>query len=122
MAKLVWPVFCQQAVVDQFTNNLTIINQLDELHPPRPPKDAVTRTGDKKKTRLLASVQTTLVSIWERSVPSISEGSEFTADLIGPNREALAQFRGNLDFRKHRRSRQIGGIPALPLVGEGTYR
>jgi hypothetical protein len=120
MPKLLCAVFCQQALVDQFTNNFSIINQIDELKPIRPGPQSPTPKG--KKARALAVIQCALVSIWERDKPTLSESSELLIELRGPKRESLAKITAVLDLRKHRRVRQIGNIPGIPLVGEGTYR
>jgi hypothetical protein len=124
MPKLVWAVFCQQAIVDQMTNNISVINQLDMLNPARPPqlpKNATKGTG-KKKAGVLAGFTCSVVSVWEREKPTLSESSELRIDLLGPKRQQLGRFSAPLDLRKHRRVRQLGNMPGIPLVGEGTYR
>jgi hypothetical protein len=124
MPKLLWAIFCQQAVVDRFTNHISVINQFDEIHPVRPQAAAAQKPKAQggAKPRVAAAFQCALVSLWEREKPTRSESTEMKVDLLGPKREKLAQFKVILDLRKHARTRQLTNMPGVPLAGEGTYR
>lgn len=123
MAKLVWAVFCQHAIVDRVTNNVSVINQLDMLSMQRPPQlpSVSARNAKGRKVRTLAAFPCTVVTVWEREKPTVSEGAEFAVDFLGPKREPLGKFGAFLDLRKTRRGRHIATVPGIPLVGEGTY-
>jgi hypothetical protein len=119
MPRLVFALFCQQPVVDQFSNNISIINQFDEITIMAPPAVPVRLQG--KKARLFAPMQCSILSVWEREKPTISETTELKVTLQGPKREQLAEIRAQLDLRNHPRMRQLGNLPGLPLAGEGKY-
>lgn len=121
MPKLLWAIFCQQAVVDRFTNHVSVINQFDEIHPVRQGAQKAKVQGG-AKPRIVAAFQCALVSLWEREKPTRSESTELKVDLVGPKSERLAQFKALLDLRKHARTRQLTNMPGIPLQGEGTYR
>jgi len=116
MAKIVWAVFCQSAIIDRTTNNLSIINQFDELHPTPPPT-----LQQKKKSVAVAAFQCALACVWEREKPAISETVPVRIRLVGPDKRALPIAEAFVDLRKSRRSRLITNLPGLPIIGEGTY-
>jgi hypothetical protein len=124
VAKLVWAVFCQTAIVDRATNNVSVINQLDTLSMQRPPQSVgvVAKNAAGRKVRTLAAFPCTVVTVWERDKPTISESSELAVDFLGPKREPVGTFRASVDLRKTRRARLMANVPGIPLVGEGTYR
>jgi len=120
MAKLIWGVYCQQAIVDRTTNGLTLINQLDEVHPPRPPDNLTGPNG--KKAIPLAPFPSVVVTVWERDNRRLSEIVHVQGVLIGPNKKSLIKFEQRIDLKKTPRGRLFGNLPGLPLVGQGTYR
>lgn len=118
MPRLVLSLFCQQVVVDQSTNNLSVINQYDELLSAPPPASL---GMDKTKT-VVAPLQCALLTIWERSKPEIAESSSMVVQLFSPAGKKVAEFSFHLDMRKFKRVRSIGNLPGLPVVGEGVYK
>lgn len=115
MAKTVWAVFCQSVIIDGSTNNVSIINQLDQLQTAPPPE-----MPNKKGVPLMA-FQCALVCVWERDRPEISETVPIRIRLIGPDKKSLPIGVGTIDLRKNLRSRLITNLPGLPVVGEGRY-
>lgn len=115
MAKVVFVAFCQAAVIDSMTNNLSIINQFDELHPSPPP------ALQKKKGVPVAALQCALASVWEREKPEISETLPVRIRLIGPNKASIPIVDTHINLKRTRRARLITNLPGLPIVGEGTY-
>lgn len=116
MAKIVWAVFCQSAIIDGMSNNLSIINQYDKLHPPTPPPGV----ADKKGVAVMA-FPCALASLWERDDHDISETIPMRVRLIGPGKRSLPIAAGSIDLSKSPRSRFITNMPGLPIVGAGTY-
>jgi len=125
MPKLVLAAFCERVVIDQFSNSLSIINQLDELQLPRAKIEAELQALAKhkdRKRRLALPMRFALVSIWEREKPTIMESTEMTVRLVAPDGQVLLSFKNLVDLRKHRRWRNLLNITALPILGEGTYQ
>lgn len=117
MARVVLAAFCQSAIVDRTTNNLSIINQLDELHPPPPPDRA--QRGKGGVVRM--AFQCALVSVWEREKPQISEAAPLRIRIVTPGKKSIDIAQGTIDLRKHRRARSVIQMPGLPIDGEGRY-
>jgi hypothetical protein len=116
MARLVWAVFCQQALVDRFSNALSIINVLEEVHVIRPPEV----TG--KNVKPAVQMQCAVVSLWERDEPSTVESGRVRLRLISPDGKKLLDAFQQLDLATHRRTRLIAELPIVPVAGEGIYR
>jgi hypothetical protein len=115
MARIVLAVFCQSAIVDGLTNNLSIFNQYDEVHPSPPPEVQA------KKGVPMMAFQCALASVWERDREEISESVPMRIRLVGPQKKSLPITEGTVDLRKSRRFRLVTNLPGLPVIGEGTY-
>lgn len=121
MAKFVLGVLCQNAVVDKFTNNLTIINQIDQLNiPPFVPNAPKRRRAQEGPP--VINLPLMFVGVWERDDLRISEFEHCRGTLIGPQRQRLATFEFDINLKNTLRSRFIGNIGALAFVGSGVYR
>ena len=116
MVKLAWAVFCQQGLVDQFSNALSIINVLEEIHVSPPP--VPTRPGANPAAR----IQCAVVSLWEREAISTPEAGKMRLRLIDPNGKNLLNTFQDVDLMTNRRCRLIAELPFIPVVGEGMYR
>lgn len=116
MARLVWAVFCQQALVDKFSNTLSIINVLEELHVSRPPEPA------SRNARPAAQMQCAVVSLWERTNPTEPESGKVRLRLVGPDGKKQLEALQLIDLTAYRRTRLIVELPFIPVVGEGIYR
>lgn len=118
MPRLVFAIFCQQGVVDRFTNSLSILNQIDEVtfHPRE------SASTPSSSTVVRAGMPCSLVTLWERERPEISETSHMMADLIDPQGKRQARIEASIDLRKTARVRGLAALPGLPISGPGTYR
>lgn len=125
MPKLVWSVLCHHGIVDKFTNNLTVVNQIDQLNVPPPPVPMVSSVRVKKSNgvkAVLLPISLCVVTVWEREKRAISEVAKGRCTLIGPTKQRLAVFEFDVNLRKTLRARFLGSLPGLPVSGEGTYR
>jgi hypothetical protein len=125
MPRLVLAAFCERGIIDQTSNHLTIINQMEEVEIARPPERLLLAVGardGKPPTRSWSvPVRCAFVAVWEREIPGVPEVTVMTVDLVAPGGKAVAEFRAILDMRKTKRSRHIAVLPQLPVMGEGTY-
>lgn len=117
MARVVLAVFCQSAIIDSSTNNLSIINQFDEVHPTPPPENFLRE----KNGVSMMSFPSYLACVWERDKPEISEVVPLRIRLISPTKRVFSIAEATMDLRKHRRARLLTQMPGFPVSGEGTY-
>jgi hypothetical protein len=121
MAKLVWSVLCQQALIDRQTNNLSLINTIDEVHPARPQQE-IPKVLNGKKVLPIIPMTCSLVTLWERDRLTISESASVRASLVGPDGKTLLKIEAVIDLRKSIRARVLANLPGLPVAGNGTYK
>ncbi len=110
-----WSLLCRHAVVDKYTNQLSILDVLDEGEAGQVPREV-----DPGEIAITLNAQ--LVSVWARSDPNTPETFWQTVTITAPDgttHDAAARLEGNL--RNHQRTRLIVGVKAIPFRGLGTY-
>lgn len=120
MAEHHWSILCRRAVVDKFTNQLSILETIHEF--------ALALGSDADRSaaeippdaRVPLDVQ--LVSLWSREVTERPEVFWTRLEVELPNGESnqTQQLVGSLEGG-HRRTRLIYRIPSIPFSGTGTY-
>jgi hypothetical protein len=116
MAQLVWCVLCRKGVLDKYTNQMSLLDVIDELTiaPAQPiPADA---------RDIFLSVQFHVVSLWVRSDMSVPETLRFRTVISGPNNRTSPGPETEINLREFVRSRHITRFEALPFHGAGQYR
>ncbi len=111
MAEHLWTVLCSKAVIDQDTNNVSLIEIVEEL-------TLSPLAGDKMVT---LPVSFELVTLVKRSEPDQPESLMGQVSLLTPkgNKQLSAQFEINLSEKPRLRTRMR--MSALPLEGPGVY-
>lgn len=120
MAKHHWSILCRRAVVDKFTNQLSIIETIHELALTLGPGEDGSAAEIPPDTRVPLDLQ--LVSLWSRDDPKRPEVFWTRLEVEPPNGEASQsqQLVGSLEGG-HRRTRLIYRVPSIPFAGSGTY-
>jgi hypothetical protein len=116
MANHHWSLVCQRAIVDRFTNQLSLFNVIEQVHTARPPD-----TVDKKRTALMP-VNWHVVSYLSRSRSGIPERFNIVCVIRGPNGKPIGESTQEIVMDKHDKMRSISYIPNIPFVGVGDYR
>ena len=114
---IVWGVFCQSAIVDRYTNNISLVNIIEELKLEALPP---IKEGDEKTPAV--AVDARLVTLWIRSDMEKSERGRGRIRIIYPTGESSFGPEFDIDLSEFLRLRQISNIPALPIKGEGQYK
>jgi len=119
VAKLELLVLCERAIVDAASNNLSIVNMLEEVHmqKPRLPPEAVTA-----KKVPLAAMALTLISVWHRNTPKIREQTRARIQIRSPKGKKVLEAFLQIDLSKFEKLRAFAPLPGLPLDGAGRYR
>jgi hypothetical protein len=118
MAKLELFLICERALVDATTNNLSIVNILEEVQtqPPKLPPDAIAAGRQP-----LVALQLTILSVWNRSGHAAREQARARIQIKSPKGKKLGEASVALDFSKFERIRAMLPLPGLPLDGAGRY-
>ena len=67
--KVIWAVLCQSAVIDKDTNNVSLLNVIEEVKVPAKPPAELTATD----LNLISPATFELVTLWTRSDPGAEE-------------------------------------------------
>lgn len=113
MARHWWSTFSGIATIDQETNNVSVINLIEELRVPPPPET------DNPLSILMRSV---VVSLWGRTAPDTPERSLGRARWMDATGQELVSLSYEIDLRNHTRSRIRVNLNEIPIHEPGTYQ
>lgn len=116
MAKHVWTVLCRDALLDRFTNNVSLINiveriELSDIANEHPGENPIPR-----------KLKIDIVSFWVRSDPATPETGTARISLITPDgSRTKPSLLPPLDLENTFRVLIFGERQKLPYVGPGIY-
>lgn len=117
MIRHVWTIYCRELLIDQETNNASLIHTLEQLN--------FTVEGDEPDLTEVNVIpfDSTLVSAWVRRAWDTPAQSQMRVQFVGPDGSDLL---GGLtpiplDLREHRRLRTISNLKAIGIKGSGIY-
>ena len=120
MAKHQWTIVCQQAIVDRFTNNLTIVGVVEQVN------IELQKLKEATEVRKQPVVPTSfsLVSMWHRSDTAKEERSSGRLSIKNPKGKTLfATQQQEIDLTGDKlRARNIFNFRGFPLEESGSYR
>lgn len=116
MARLLWTMVCNRAVVDQFTNSVSLIDLIEEIQVPRPPAQ------QDKRAKPVIPLRFYVASLWSRSDPNRPERTRSKLHIVAPNGEVLANAEQEINLDSHQRMRGLMPLPMLPVPVEGEYK
>ena len=107
----IWSVACSHAVVDRDSNNVSLLNVIEQLRiqeAPRP--DAV------------LPIQLDVMTLWAREDPEVPETGNSRLKFVSPAGKTLGTFEAVVDLSSHERSRAKLTFQGLPLRNSGIYK
>ena len=119
--RAIWAILCQNTIIDQRSNNVSLIEVIDELAAPAPPPDLMTETIEEPSILFDAN----LVVLWARSDLDIPEKAQARSRIIAPNGGEARSGEVEIDLTDIMRARAIGRITTFPpftQVGEYTIK
>jgi hypothetical protein len=123
MARLMFAVFAERVTADRFTNTLDVLNVLEKLHVPEPPREAMAkaRTSAQKRYPAIA-LRFALLTHWRRTNVSKAEGRlRQRVELLSPFGSVLGSSITDFTLRDSEYVRNVTQFAALPVAGEGSY-
>ena len=116
--RAIWAILCQNTIIDQRSNNISLIEVIEELTVPVPPPELMTE-GDGELSML---VDGNLVILWTRSDLNVPEKAQTRSRIISPNGGEAQSGDFEIDLTEIVRARVIGRIAELPpLTQTGEY-
>lgn len=112
MAHHIWTVVCARSIVDAETQNLTLLDILEQVSAP-----ASVFESDEAFLPLRLEV----VSLWARREPEVQTQAEGRLRWKDPKGEILEEQEYTIDLREHPRSRTRVRVPGLPVSTPGLY-
>ena len=106
----VWSVLCSNTIIDKDSNNISLIDALEQWNLP-PDTEFPVVIGN----------PFVLVSLWSRA--NLSQGAKGRAKVTirNPEEEAKDIPEYEIDLENYRRSRYRSGMQGFRLVSEGKY-
>lgn len=112
MAKHIWTILCTKALVEEKTNNVSLIEIIEQLEV----------LGVPNETRAILPIQLVLVTLWSRSDLDRAEFATGKFEFLAPSGEVLGGGEYDINLRDYRRSRNLANMNSLPLQGPGIYK
>lgn len=112
-----WTIVCLRAVLDRYTNRLSLLEVIDELT-----IVAGQKVPSSLEEKAALPLHLEVATQWERSDLKIPEGGEYRIELVTPTQETGAVGELRVDLTAAPRSRVILRFDRLPLAGLGRYR
>ncbi len=118
MVKHVWSVLCERSIIDKDSNNISLLNVLEQLTVVPPPSK---KESDEEKRYGVMPIKYEIVSLWARertSDPALGRERIMMIDPIG-KRTKLSEI--DVDLRSFERLRTRQRFAALPIGVDGKH-
>jgi hypothetical protein len=116
MARLVWTVLCGRATIDSQTNNLSLIDVIEEFTVQVDPSVKLPFANP-----VLVPISLVLVSMFERSNPAQGEKILCRAIFVRPTGAQYPATNFDVDMSQHARARFLLNINGIPVVEPGMH-
>jgi hypothetical protein len=119
LLKVIWAVLCERAIIDRDTNNVSLINVIEEIAiSVQPPEGAPDEASDGRL--VLANME--LVVLWVRSDLEVPERGYGRIRVIAPDEREAPTHENEVDLTQYLRLRTRIRLTSLPMRGSGVYR
>ena len=117
--KVLWAILCENVIINQQTNNVSLIEVVDQITVPAPPPGNVVKPDEKIGTFL----NMRLVVLWARSDRDVPESGQARIRIIAPDGKEAQTTEHHVDLSEVPRSSAIGSIVGFPfpLTDEGEH-
>lgn len=113
MIEHIWSILCSRSVTDRDTNNIILLDVLEQITAVVPIRSATEDAG------LLSPNE--LVSLWSRSVSDRPERGRGRIRLLAPDGSELGRHEFDIDLTQRERLRTQTRSAGLPIRGSGRY-
>lgn len=117
MARHVWSVLCRQAITDQQSNVISLLNAVEEFKFKRTPS----LEEIPKKTSIDIPVDLSLVSLFIRSDENKPENPLCRVTIVTPDKQKFVLPEAELGLVEKKRARAIINFQSLVFTVSGQY-
>lgn len=117
--KVVWALLCETTIVDRDTNNVSLINVVDEITVPAPPPQGPLGSVIER----IEILDLHLAILWARSNPDVPERGEARITVVAPDGSISVSPEVAVDLSQSQRMRAVGHLLDSPFPNwqEGQY-
>ena len=117
--KVLWALLCGNVITDQRTNNVSLIEIIEQITVPAPPPGSVAEVDGQSGTLFNMRI----VVLWARSDRDVPEKGQARVRMIAPDGKESQSMEHEVDLIKLPRVRAIGHIVGFPfpLTHEGEH-
>ena len=109
--KVIWAILCETAITDKETNNVSLINIVEELSFPASPP----HIDSESDAAQFKPVSLAVVVLFARSALNVAESGEARIKMVAPDGTVGLSGEMPVDLVQNERLRAIGRTFALPL-------
>lgn len=106
-----WSIACEHAVVDRYTNNVSLLHIIDQITVRVPPEPASP-----------IPISLDVMTLWERGDAESPESGESRTVIVTPQGEEVSHTATRVDLTEHQRLRSRLRVLGLPFHGYGKYQ
>jgi len=111
MTECQWTIVCEHAVVDRFTNNLSLLHVVEQI-----------TVGGSPETGELMPIPFDIMTLWERGDLESPEVAQTRTVIVAPNGDEISSTEIPVDLTEYRRLRARLRVVGMPFSGFGRYR
>ena len=111
MPKLIWSVLCESSIIDQQTNNVSLLKVLEQVQ---------YSTNATEKEEVVLPLNFQHISLFQTDEKDNSK-YDLLLETVGPDGKTLVAVDANIDFSGKKRGRLILAIQGMKVAGPGIY-
>jgi hypothetical protein len=111
MIEYQWSIVCEHAVVDRFTNNLSLLHVVDQI-----------TVGGSPESGQPMPMPFDIMTLWQRGDVESPEVAQTRTVIVAPNGDEISSTEVHVDLTDNRRLRARLRVVGMPFRGFGRYR
>jgi hypothetical protein len=121
MATHIFSVLCKAAVIDRFSNGLTLFEVIEGITVETSDRKELDEAAATGKPLSAPGFRAVFVSLWRRDVDDVPEEAEIRVLVRAPRGNEFKTPEQTVDLVSANGSRQLMHLEQFPLLGSGTY-
>jgi len=119
--KHVWTIVCERSIIDSQSNNISLINALEQIQlmAGEEVQNLATTPGESPIRGIGVTFE--VVTLWCRNDPNQPESAPSQALLLSPTGDEMVKNKMQIDLTNHQRMRVKWGFGGIPYSGDGRY-
>jgi hypothetical protein len=114
MIKHIWSVLCTHAITDKASNNMSLVEVLEEI------QLRVEKGTSKANTTVPFPIY--WVTLWARTEQGESSCAHAKDIVIDPSGNTVLDKKYDVDLSEHKRTRFVRNLQGMPVPSSGQYR